>query len=303
MPERRYFHIYDEFRTTNLHTATERVKKLRAEWEECLESNKPERVHTYDIKTTNKAHLSDVVRKEYPINFDKLTKIQEIENSLEFQFMQVASEFETILLDMDLPVDVNVKYANKCDYREKYSADTWREIVYDQESRIYGSLQKCIDIEMSIDDPLAKELVRTAINGLERMKDARKRILLGNYEFACVAILQAAIELKTLELLKTQKERLVGRSQILSGRSNTATNENTGRPSLSKYIEEPMQKEIDNYLREHSSASDNQVFRHVVQKFNKETCEKYISNPDIKYKELTISTLKSWKRKKLIKTK
>lgn len=301
MPKRRYFYVYDELRTTNSDTATMKFKKLMSDFEKCLSSSEPKEIDTHTLKTANKEYPSDVVNKKFSIKDDKLKDAISMDNSLFFRFMQIAKEFESILLELGLPVDVNASYVKKCESLDNYSHDEICQINAD--GRLYFSLQKCIDVEMTTFDPEEKAKIKAAIDGLKCMEEGRQRIINGSPEFACVAFLQAAIHLKTLALLKNEKEKLVGRSQISSGRSNTAINENTGRPSLRKYLGEPIQKEIDNYLHRHSCATDNQVFRHVVQKFNKETVGEFISDLELKNKKLTISTLKSWKQKKFIKTK
>ena len=279
-----------EINRTNALTATDLLQEININLEKLISVDQKVEYQSYMTGHKRKPNKYEGLIKRHKVHFERLElrKYVDTIDSFEYNWLQLAAEFEAVLLSSDLPVIIRQPYIDEAKYKGSVSDSEWANLVNSDKHNIYMDLIACLVSEFPNN---YKAYKAEGLKELEHALDCHKN---GHFSGACINIMRAAIHLKNLERQKFEVFEQSGRAQQDSGRS---VGSNTRKSPYEFFF--PRLQQISREVRKsHPFKTKADCYALIAEKANKEF-KKELNNKNLA--KLKNSQIKEWVRsKKLI---
>lgn len=280
-----------EINRTNALTATDLLQEININLEKLISVDQKVEYQSYMTGHKRKPNKYEGLIKRHKVHFERLElrKYVDTIDSFEYNWLQLAAEFEAVLLSSDLPVIIRQPYIDEAKYKGSVSDSEWANLVNSDKHNIYMDLIACLVSEFP-----NNYKAYTAAEGLKELEHALDCHKNGHFSGACINIMRAAIHLKNLERQKFEVFEQSGRAQQDSGRS---VGSNTRKSPYEFFF--PRLQQISREVRKsHPFKTKADCYALIAEKANKEF-KKELNNKNLA--KLKNSQIKEWVRsKKLI---
>lgn len=204
-----------EINRTNALTATDLLQEININLEKLISVDRKVEYQSYMTGHKRKPNKYEGLIKRHKVHFERLElrKYVDTIDSFEYNWLQLAAEFEAVLLSSDLPVIIRQPYIDEAKYKGSVSESEWANLVNSDKHNIYMDLIACLVSEFP-----NNYKAYTAAEGLKELEHALDCHKNGHFSGACINIMRAAIHLKNLERQKFEVFEQSGRAQQDSGR-------------------------------------------------------------------------------------
>lgn len=279
-----------EINRTNTLTATDLLEEININLEKQALVDKEVEYQSYKVGHKRKPNKYEGVIKRRKQHLKKpkpdLSNFVDTIDSFEYNWLQLAADFEEVLLSSDLPVIILQPYIDKAIYKGFVLDKEWTDLVQSDECQIYVDLVACLESEYP-----SNHIAYTAAEGLKELEHALGCYKNGHFSGACINIMRAAIHLKNLERQKYEAYEHSGRAQQDSGRSAS----NAKRKSEYHIFFPDLQKITTEVRAENPSKGQSECHKIIARKANE------AFKDDLAKKELDLFTagkIKDWIRNK-----
>ncbi len=251
-----------EINRTNTFTAIDLLKEININLEKMTLVDKKVEYQSYMTGHKRKPDKYEGVVKRHKQHLKRfeVTSYVDTVDSFEYNWLQVAAEFESVLLLSDLPVIIRQPYIDNAKYKGSVPDEEWTHFIHSGEHNIYMDLITCLANEFP-----NNHTAYTAAEGLKELEHALECHKNGHFSGACINIMRAAIHLKNLERQKYEAYEHSGRAQQDSGRS--ANNEKRKSRYHKFFLD--LQKITTEVRKEHPSKSNSSCHEIIAQRANK----------------------------------